>query len=278
MDLSPPALRRRRTAARDRSTVQHRPPTTPRRLLGLVVAAVSAVSLVPALALPASAADPAPVPPCPGPGQTIIEGLGDLPSVAVGTTKTQKLRFDLYTRTGCGATGATVAVRTPQGTRTVKLKEASRDAERVQWKGALSITPRTLDNDDAGRWPTTFRVTGAVPDSHSFNSSVRRAVRISFNAGPEPVRKSRITYSGHLERASWDTRTYRDLKGRTVSIYQIRLDGEDMDEVAAVKTGADGRYRLTRRYSGPGIYVAVYDGTRYTAEKWSRRDRVITPG
>jgi hypothetical protein len=277
MNRIPPVPRRRRTATTAPATVEQGRATTARRLLGLVVASVSALSLVPALALPASAAGPAPVPPCPGPAQTIIEGLGDLPTVAVGTTKTQKLRFDLYTRTGCGATGATVAVRTPQGTRTLKLKEASRDAERVQWKGALSIAPRTLDDDDAGRWPTTFKVTGAVPDSHSFNSSVRRAVRISFNAGPEPVRKSRITYSGHLERASWDTRTYRDLRGRTVSIYQIRLDGEDMDEVAAAKTGADGRYRLTRRYSGPGVYVAVYDGTRYTAEKWSRRDRVLTP-
>jgi hypothetical protein len=68
-----------------------------------------------------------------------------------------------------------------------------------------------------------------------------------FNAGPEPVRNARITFSGHLERASWDTRTYRDLAGRVVSIYQVRLDEEDMEEINAVKTGADGRYRSLAR-------------------------------
>ncbi|SDS97293.1 hypothetical protein SAMN04488543_2750 [Friedmanniella luteola] len=250
---------------------------TPRRARGLLVAAIAALSLVPALATPAAAADPAPVPPCPGPAQTILD-VGDAPSVAVGTTKTQKLRFTLYTRTGCDAAAATAAVRTPQGTRTVRLEEVSRDAERVQWRGALSIAPRSLRNEDAGRWRTTFRVAGPNPDSRTVNSNVRRAVRISFNAGPEPVRNGRITYSGHLERASWDTRTYRDLARRVVSIYQIRLDEEDMDEIAATRTGADGRYRLTRPYSGPGFYVGVYDGTRYTSARWSRRDRVDTPG
>ena len=269
--------RRRRTTTDAVPGHQDPAPTARSRLLGPVVAVVCAVSLVPGLATPAAADDPAPVPPCPGAGQTIIDGLGDLPSVAVGTTKTQKLRFELYTHTGCDAAAATVTVRTPQGNKTVELEEASRDAERVEWKGALSIKPRSLRNDDAGRWRTTFKVTGSNPDSYTTISSVRRAVRITFNAGPEPVRKGRITYSGHLERASWDTGTYRDLAGRTVSIYQIRLDEEDMDEIAAVKTGADGRYRLTRPYSGPGFYVGVYDGTRYTSDKWSRRDRVDTP-
>jgi hypothetical protein len=251
-------------------------PATPRRLRSLLVAAISALSLIPALATPTAAADPAPVSPCPGPGQTIME-VGGPPSVAVGTTKTQKLRFDLYTRPGCDAAAATAAVRTPQGTRTVRLEEVSRDAHRVQWSGALSIDPRKLRNEDAGWWRTTFRVTGPNPDTHTINSNVRRAVRISFNAGPEPVRNGRITYSGHLERASWDTRTYRDLAGRVVSIYQIRLDEEDMDEIDVTRTGADGRYRLTRPYYGPAFYVGVYNGTRYTAQKWSRRDRVDTP-
>jgi hypothetical protein len=276
MYLTVPVSRRRRQTTPVSPTSRHNSPSTSRRLLGLVMGAVSAISLVPVLATPAVAANPAPIPPCPGPGQTIIE-VGGEPSVAVGTTKTQQLRFDLYTHTVCNAAAATVAVRTPQGTRTVKLEEVSRDAERVQWKGALSIAPHSLRNEDAGRWPTTFRVTGTNPDSYTVNSNVRRAVRISFNAGPEPVRNARITYSGHLERASWDTHTYRNLAGRQVSIYQIRLDEEDMDEVAAVKTGSDGRYRLTRAYSGPGFYIAVYDGTRYTSNKWSRRDRVDTP-
>jgi hypothetical protein len=274
MNLTTSLARRRR--ATPPVPAPERLPRTSRQLRRLVVGAVSALSLIPALATPADAADPAPVPPCPGPEQTIIE-VGDEPSVAVGTTKTQKLRFTLYTRTGCDAATATAAIRTPQGTRTVRLEEVSRDAERVQWSGALSIAPRSLRNEDAGRWRTTFRVSGPNPDSYTVNSNVRRAVRISFNAGPEPVRNGRITYSGHLERASWDTRTYRNLAGRVVSIYQIRLDEEDMDEIAATRTGTDGRYRLTQPYSGPGFYVGVYDGTRYTSDKWSRRDRVDTP-
>lgn len=251
-------------------------PSWSARMRVFAVTAVSAVGLGTALTAPA-AAEPVPTPPCPGPGQTIMELQTDDPYVAVGTTKTQKLKLDLYTLTGCGATTAKATVRGPRSTHTVKLEVVSRGVEQVHWRGTLSIKPRSLSNADAGRWPTTFQVTGDNPDSYTVNSYVRRAVRISFNAGPEPVRGSRITYSGQLERASWDTHTYRDLARRQVSIIQVRLDEEDQDELAAVKTRADGTFRITRPYAGPGFYLARYEGTRYTSFGESRRDRVDTP-
>ena len=73
------------------------------------------------------------------------------------------------------------------------------------------------------------------------------------------------------------TRSRRDSAGRLVTVTRIFLDEEDREGLAEPVTKADGTFRVTRPYAGPGFYLAIVDGTRTTAGAESRRDRVDTP-
>ena len=241
---------------------------------GLGAVALTAASLLTATG-PAHAETPTAT--CADPRQPIVESLTFDSHVSVGTKKTKRLRLDVYTHAGCDVSGAKATVQGPRSTRTVALQPVESDGEYVRWQGTLAISPRSLRNSDAGAWQTTYRVRGEHADSQTVASHVRRATRVSFNAGPEPVRNNRLTYSGHVERASWNTKRYHDSAGRLVTVTRIFLDEEDREGLAEPVTRSDGTFRVTRPYAGPGFYLAIVDGTRITAGAESRRDRVDTP-
>jgi hypothetical protein len=225
---------------------------------------------------PSAQAD-TPSQPCPDAGAPIVQGRVFSSQVAVGTTKTQRLELEVWTHAGCDVTAAKAVVRSPRVTRAVQLEPVEVVEGEVRWRGSLAISPRSLRNSDAGGWPTTYQVTGDHADTETVTSLVRRATRVtSFNAGPEPVRNGRITYSGHVERANWDRRRYDDLAGHVVGVQRIWLDEEESELVAAPRTRKDGTFRVTKAYAGPGHYVAVPHENRTTASSQSRRDTVTT--
>jgi hypothetical protein len=252
-----------------------------RRLLaGATAAALTATLLLgapgPAAAVPRAAAAV-----CPDPTQPIVDDLG-IPGddVVVGTTKTKTLELEVYTYDGCQVTGATATVKAPRKTTKVTLTKVGTDRGFVQWRGSLTIKPSALVNSDAGVWPVTYRVTGEHADSLVTAPHVRRASRISFNAGPEPVEKGIITYAGLLERANWSAGTYRPWPGRKVAITYWPVDPQDPhdpDFVGEPLTSSTGKYRLTEKYRGPGDYSADVGWTTYTAGTHSRTDVVSTP-
>jgi hypothetical protein len=248
-----------------------------RLLAAISTAAVSAALLV---AAPATAgADERTTPAraaadCPDPTQ-IIDDEATIPQeVVVGTKYTKQMVLDVYANTDCGVTEATAIVDAPRKDFGVKLAKIGTINGYDHWQGSLPVEPRTLRNSDAGTWPTTYRVSGAGVDQLKVNNKVLRASRLTFNAGPEPVRNQRITYSGKLERASWSSRRYFGWRGRTVRVTAFYEDHGNSKQVAAPITRADGTYRHTQRFPGSAEYHADVARSSTTAAAHSRTDFV----
>jgi hypothetical protein len=248
-----------------------------RLLAGVSTAAVS-VALLAAAPWTAGAEETnAPVPAtasCPDPAQ-IIDDEATIPQeVVVGIKKTKKMVLDVYADSDCAVTEASAIVDAPRKEYGVKLTKVGTINGYDHWQGSLSIAPRTLRNSDAGTWPTTYRVNGAGVDELTVDNKVLRASRLTFNAGPEPVRNSRITYSGKLERASWNRLRYYAWGGRTVSVVGFFEDHGVSKEVATPVTSAKGTYRHTQRVPGADEYSANVARSSTTAAAHSRTDHV----
>lgn len=199
-------------------------------------------------------------------------------SVVVGTTKTKTLTLDAYTKAGCTDL-VVAAVQDPRGAKWLVLSNVGlTSGGRDHWQAKLAIAPRTLENSDAGVWPVHYTIVdGEVARTVSEDAEVRRAARITFNAGPEPVRNGRITYSGTLERASWDSGRYRAYGNQRVDLHRTVPGDPEEDFIATVVTNKDGRYRHTERFRGAGNYQSQSGTNRTTASAVSRVDAVAAP-
>lgn len=248
-----------------------------RLLAGISTAAVSAALLV---AAPSTAgADERPAPAraaasCPDPTQIIDEEATIPQQVVVGTKYTKRMVLDVWANSDCGVTEASAIIDAPRRDFGVKLAKVGTINGYDHWQGSLPVEPRSLRNSDAGTWPTTYRVNGAGKDELAVSNKVLRASRITFNAGPEPVRNQRITYSGKLERASWNRLRYFGWSGRTVSVMGFFEDHGVSKQVAATVTRRDGTYRRTQRFPGADEYRADVARTSTTAAAHSRTDHV----
>jgi hypothetical protein len=221
--------------------------------------------------VPVGEAHAAPV--CADPTQPINTDLDTGYSIAVGTTKSQKLDLVVYTREGCDVTGATAKVTWPHGSRKVTLHKTVLPSGELKWEGRLTVSPKTLRNSDAGVWPTTFTVTGEHTDTLTVDSAVLRASRLSFNAGPEPVQNGKISYAGKLERASWNSNTYHGYS-QPIEIRHYFDPHEEPDILATPSTKSNGTFRVTQKFRGAGDYSAAYSGNGSTYPKVSAEDHV----
>lgn len=193
--------------------------------------------------------------------------------LSVGTTKTKTMTLAVITAEDCAASGATVTIKDPRGTRKITLVKESSAEGHVRWSNTYRVSPKTLTNSDAGTWPITFRVTGPTPDSLTTVARVRRAVRGTFNAGPEPVTGDRITYTGTIKRASWTSKKYLGIS-RDLQIYRMTTDSHESTVVSTPRSNKAGNYRVTQRPSGPGAYQMRYRGSKTTSNFSSPIDLV----
>lgn len=144
------------------------------------------------------------------------------------------------------------------------------------WVGDLVLRPKTLRNSEAGSWTVRYEVDGAHPgvEEDPYGQVVRQT-RVSFNAGPEPVRKDKIAYSGRLERANWNTRRFSGIS-KDVHINRIAED-DGFSEVATPRTRDNGKFRIKQPFPGPGTYQLYYPGDTISASVYSRSDHVAAP-
>jgi hypothetical protein len=187
------------------------------------------------------------------------------------------MRLDLYTYENCPVTGAKATVVAPRKTTRVTLRKVGTNNGYVHWQGSLAISPKSLRNSDAGTWKVNYLADGEHLDSDSREVGVLRASRLSFNAGPEPVVNDRITYSGKLERASWNSGRYVPHANRKIELQADFASQPETDYLGAATTRSDGTYRMSQRYRGPGEYSASVGYTSTTAGAVSRTDTVTTP-
>ncbi|SEQ86151.1 hypothetical protein [Microlunatus flavus] len=263
----------------------HRPttPTTPRRttttqqhLVATALAGLVLTGGVAALAPPASASDFD----CDDAAHPINVGRGL--EVVVGTKKARTGYLVVYTDRGCAVDGAVAVITSPSTTFRVPLEKSATDDDDpyTAWRGAVRIKPSELRNSDAGVWTVRYEVDGGshgTSETTTVEGHVRRATRATFNAGPEPVRHGRLTFTGTLERADWNTHRYRRVSKPVVVQTLGGADGSPTTDVVRLTTKKDGTFRTTVAFPGPGAYRVAFEGGSVSAPTTSRVDRVAAP-
>lgn len=142
-----------------------------------------------------------------------------------------------------------------------------------------SDDPVDLANAHAGTWSVDALVDTDTGDSlfapgvGSFG--LKRAARLTVNAAPEPVAKgARITVTGKLVRANWDTYRYAGYAGQAVKL-QFRPKGSSTyTTVATVNTSNTGTLRTTVKAVKDGYWRWDFTGTTTTGPAKATGDYV----
>ena len=142
----------------------------------------------------------------------------------------------------------------------------------MEYEGQLTIDTSELEDADAGTWLLSFEAEGRRYAERSF--SVRRASTLSFDAGPEPVRR-KVTFAGKLRRASWERSRFEGVKGERVRVLRLGpVETPNPKRVALLTTKKKGRYSNKQPFPGTDRYQATYAGTAAVAAVSSRVDAV----
>jgi hypothetical protein len=237
--------------------------------------AIAAASLTGGLLglAPQASAEPG----CPDPTKP-IDGFTSV-DVAVGTTKVKTVELGVDTLRACGIDDAVAVLAGPRTSYRIDLQAGSdTTGADVRWTGKVKLDPRHLRNSEAGTWKLTYEVSGDQGTSKvTGDARVRRATRASFNAGPEPVKHDRLTFTGKLERASWDSRRYTPVSKPVVVQTLDRHDDELTVDVAELTTKKNGTFRKTVTFPGAGPYWVAFAGGEVSAPVESKADRVSAP-
>ncbi|MDT7843239.1 calcium-binding protein [Streptomyces justiciae] len=142
-----------------------------------------------------------------------------------------------------------------------------------------SDDPVDLANANAGTWSVDALVDAVdgdsvfAPGAGSF--SLKRAAQLTVNAAPEPVAKgARITVTGKLVRANWDTYRYAGYAGRAVKL-QFRPKGSSTyTTVATVNTSSTGTLRTTVKAVKDGYWRWSFPGSTTTGPAKAAGDYV----
>ncbi|ULR51701.1 calcium-binding protein [Streptomyces deccanensis] len=108
-----------------------------------------------------------------------------------------------------------------------------------------------LRNSSAGIWRFTAEAVAKDQDFYDLETSakiqVKRLAKLATTqAGPEPVAKGgRLTVTGALTRADWNTNTYVPHAGRSVALQFKRSGTSTYSTVKTVTTDAGGKLRTT---------------------------------
>lgn len=142
-----------------------------------------------------------------------------------------------------------------------------------------SDDPVDLANANAGTWSVDALVDAVdgdsvfAPGAGSF--ALKRTARLTVDAAPEPVAKgARITVTGKLVRANWDTYRYAGYAGRAVKL-QFRPKGSSTyTTVATVNTSSTGTLRTTVKAVKDGYWRWNFAGSTTTGPAKAAGDYV----
>jgi len=236
--------------------MQHR--TMTRTVAGL---ALGLSALTPGIA----SADDEPVP-------TITSTEVSPTSLVLGISRPKDLRLEAVTTPFADPTKVVAAIddlyHGPAATLT-----ANEEGDHYTRVETLSVQPQQLDNDMAGQVDTLFeaRVFGdddpvGTVVSQATNTTLRlyRAARLRVNATEHPRRGQRITITGRLRRANWDTGEYAAYRNRPVLLSFRARGSSEVTYLKGVTSGADGRLRTTVRARRDGTYNWYFEGNART--------------
>ncbi|MFF3610464.1 hypothetical protein [Streptomyces sp. NPDC002580] len=163
-------------------------------------------------------------------------------------------------------------------------------------KETVVIDPFSLfESSDAGTWHAAGyygRVDSDEDDSDghvSFDyaddmwgplasAQVKRAAKLTVNAGPEPVGKGKtLTVTGSLTRATWygyKDANYTGYTGRPVALQFKAKGATAYTTVKTVTSGTSGALKTTVKASADGTYRFSFAGTSTTGAKAATGDYV----
>jgi hypothetical protein len=142
-----------------------------------------------------------------------------------------------------------------------------------------SDDPVDLANANAGTWSVDALVDANDGDSTfspgAGSFALKRAAQLTVNAAPEPVAKgARITVTGKLVRANWDSYRYAGYAGRAVKL-QFRPKGSSTyTTVATVNTSSTGTLRTTVKAVKDGYWRWNFTGSSTTGPAKAAGDYV----
>ncbi|WP_216591450.1 calcium-binding protein [Streptomyces brasiliscabiei] len=117
-----------------------------------------------------------------------------------------------------------------------------------------------LRNSSAGTWRFTAEAVAKDSDFYDLETSariqVKRLARLATTqAGPEPVAKGgKLTVTGTLTRADWNTNTYVPHAGRSVALQFKRSGTSTYTTVRTVTTDSAGKLRATVTANSSGTW------------------------
>lgn len=229
-----------------------------KRLVSTLATAALTTGLL--LVSPAASADAA-VPGCPDPEEAVGGRVFEDSTVVLGPFETADLSFEMVARTAClDAYPASIRIRTPAQVIPVEPTSVLVDREQgfTTLRGTYTVDASHLTDADAGEWLFDFAA-GDVAHSYAPVEVLRRTT-LSFDAGPEPLRRDhRLTFRGRLMAADWEHDRYRGAADQAVRV--VALDDQPpgtLEPVAVTRTGEHGRFRVRAVVPGPNRFQAVF--------------------
>ncbi|GHD49970.1 hypothetical protein GCM10010335_60210 [Streptomyces galbus] len=151
----------------------------------------------------------------------------------------------------------------------------------------MSVDPAWIAASDdidsnrvAGTWMVNATVNANDGDYWISDSladyKVKRASRLTTDATPEPVAKGgKLTITGKLSRANWETLTYQGFAGQDVKLQYRKAGAAHYSTVKTVRTGAAGKLSTKVTVTSAGSWRWYFPGTTTTARIVSAGDAVV---
>ncbi|MDT9700936.1 hypothetical protein RMT89_34960, partial [Streptomyces sp. P17] len=138
-----------------------------------------------------------------------------------------------------------------------------------------------LRNSSAGAWHFKAKAVADDGDYHHLSPgaplSVERHAKLeNTQATPEPVANGdKLTVTGWLRRANWDTNVWDDYAGKLVAL-QFRKSGTDtFKTVKTVTTDSAGELRTTVTANTTGTWRRRFTGNTIATGATAQGDRVV---
>ncbi|MFI1568704.1 hypothetical protein ACH4ZX_37770 [Streptomyces sp. NPDC020490] len=135
-------------------------------------------------------------------------------------------------------------------------------------------------NNVAGTWTVNATVKANDGDYWISDSiaayKVKRASKLTTDAAPEPVAKgAKLTVTGKLSRANWETLKYQGFAGQDVKLQYRKAGAAHYSTVKTVKTGSSGQLSTKVTVTSAGSWRWFFPGTTTTARVVSAGDAVV---
>ncbi|MFE7934712.1 hypothetical protein ACFU6S_39555 [Streptomyces sp. NPDC057456] len=154
-------------------------------------------------------------------------------------------------------------------------------------KATMTVDPAWIAASDdidsnkvAGGWTVNATVKANDGDYWISDSiaeyKVKRASSLTTDAAPEPVVKGgKLTITGKLSRANWETLKYQGFAGQDVKLQYRKAGAAHYSTIKTVKTGSSGQLSTKVTVTSAGSWRWYFPGTTTTARIVSAGDAVV---